>query len=147
MIQSPQSIRVARHGLEKHAVVAWHREGRYWIVEITSSEFGTLRARESDAFKALCAVREQVEPLGWRVGVAGAQADVWPSGMGRDQGGGLTAYRTPARQGEKIVGTFQPVDPETTTTVAEQRAHIDRVIADLRHSSGENERVAGTPDR
>lgn len=127
MIQSPQPIQVARHGVVSEAMVTWRYMHGVWIVTITSPAFGAIEARENDAFEALCVIREQVEPLGWRIGVAGAQADVWPSGMARDQGGGLTAYRMSERGGESLLDTFQPVDPETTTSVAAQRAHIDRL--------------------
>jgi hypothetical protein len=128
MIQSPQTIQVARDGIASHATVAWRYERGLWVVEITSPEFDAVEARENDAFEALCLIREQLEPLGWRIGVAGAQADVWPSGMARDQGGGLSAYRNTPRVGESIVDTFEPVDPATVTTVVEQRAEIDRLM-------------------
>src|SRR5690606_8616705 len=89
-------------------------------------------ARADDAFEALCLVREELEPYGWRIGVAGAQADVWPSGMARDQGGGQRAYRVTAEQVGELVGTFEPVPPATVVTVARQRAEADRMFKALR---------------
>jgi hypothetical protein len=56
-----------------------------------------------------------------------SQPDVWPSGMARDQGGGLTSYRMTADGAAGIVDTFQPVGPDSVTTLAEQRAEIDRL--------------------
>ncbi|WP_454112147.1 hypothetical protein [Microbacterium aurum] len=63
--------------------------------------------------------------------MAGAQAGVWPSGMARDQGGGLTAYRLEAEaeaeaEADTVVDTFAPVDPATTSTVAAQQADAER---------------------
>ena len=128
MIQSPQKILIARNGIASDATVAWRYEGGSWLVEITSPEFDAVQARENDAFEALCLVREQLEPFGWRIGVAGAQRDVWPSGMARDQGGGLSAYRLTPGASDNVVDTFQPVDPATVVTVATQRAEAERVI-------------------
>ncbi len=125
MIESPQSVPVSRDGVVTSAAVAWWYESGGWVVEITSSEFDPVRAREDDAFEALCTVRDVLEPLGWRIGVLGAQPDVWPSGMARDQGGGLSAYRMTSRGAGSVVDTFEPVDPATVTTVGEQRDAID----------------------
>jgi hypothetical protein len=137
MIQSPQTIQASRAGIVYEATVAWHLEGPLWAVEITSAEFDPVGAQANDAFEALCLVRDQLEPRGWRIGVAGAQPDVWPSGMARDQGGGLRAYRMTQRGGESLVDTFEPVDPATVTTVAEQRAQADQVYEEIRRS-GQN---------
>jgi len=101
MVESPQSIQVARDGVVSDATIAWRHDPGEWVVELTSPEIGRAEARADDAFEALCVIRDGLEPGGWRVGVLGAQADVWPSGMSRDQGGGLTSYRmgaaSPAR--------------------------------------------------
>lgn len=128
MIQSPQAIQVSRDGVLHDATVAWRYEQGQWVVEIESPAFDAVQARENDAFEALWRIREQLEPLGWRIGVAGAQADVWPSGMARDQGGGLSAYRMTERGGGDVVDTFAPVDPATVTTTTEQRSEIDRLM-------------------
>jgi len=131
MILSPQTIQVARDGAVADATVSWRLEGMQWVVEIDSPAFETVEAKADDAFEALCLVRAELEPLGWRIGVAGAQPDVWPSGMARDQGGGLSAYRMTSRGGESMVDTFEPVDPATVTTVDEQRALIDRIFDEI----------------
>jgi hypothetical protein len=47
--------------------------------------------------------------------------------MARDQGGGLRAYRLTIKGGESLVDTFEPVDPSTVATLAEQRAEVDRL--------------------
>lgn len=127
MIQSPQTIELLRDGITVDATIAWHYERAGWVVSLDSADLDAIEASADDAFEALCLVREQLEPLGWRVGVIGAQSGVWPSGMSRDQGGGLTAYRMTTDGAAGIVDTFEPVDPATVTTVVEQRAEIDRL--------------------
>lgn len=126
MIENPQRFRVSRDGVVHEATVSWRFEDRVWIVTVESPELGSVEAGADDAFEALCRVREQLEPDGWRLGVAGAQVDVWPSGMARDQGGGLRAYRLVGTMAGPIVDTFEPVDPATVTTVAEQEAAAER---------------------
>lgn len=125
MIASPQAIRIDRGGIAAEAVISWRYERDGWTVELASAATGAVAAHAADAFEALCLVRERLEPEGWRVGVAGAQAGVWPSGMARDQGGGLAAYRLGA-EADAVVDTFAPVDPTTTSTVAAQQAVAER---------------------
>lgn len=138
MTDESRTIQVSRDGIVRDATVSWRFERTDWVVTIVSAGFGTAQARADDAFEALCIVREELEPFGWRIGVAGAQADVWPSGMARDQGGGLRAYRMTAEQVGDLVDTFEPVDPSTVTTVALQRAETDRLYEAIRRSAREN---------
>lgn len=136
MTQGTRTIQVAREGIVREATISWRFEQPYsYIVEIRCLGFGTAEARADDAFEALCHIREELEPYGWRIGVAGAQADVWPSGMSRDQGGGLGAYRMTGERVGDVVNTFEPVDPETVTTVALQRAETDRLYEAIRRST------------
>lgn len=132
MIRSPQAIHVSRDGVAYDATIAWRTEDRLWVVAIDSPAFESVEARAHDAFEALCLVRDELEPHGWRIGVAGARADVWPSGMARDQGGGLRAYRMTEERVGDLVDTFEPVDPGTVTTVVEQRAEADRLYDEIR---------------
>ncbi len=129
MIASPQAIRIDRGGIVAEAVISWRYERDGWTVELASAATGAVAAHAADAFEALCRVRERLESEGWLVGVAGAQAGVWPSGMARDQGGGLTAYRLEAEaeaEADTVVDTFAPVDPAATSTVAAQQADAER---------------------
>ncbi len=129
MIESPQTIQVRRGDAVHEGTVTWRwREDMVWTVVVGSPELGSVEAQADDAFEALCQVRERLEPDGWRLGVAGAQVDVWPSGMARDQGGGLRAYRLTAAGPGDLVDTFEPVDPATVTTVAEQQAEAELVL-------------------
>lgn len=134
-----RTIKVSRDGIVRDATVTWRFDGaRSWEVEIRCTGFGAAEARADDAFEALCLVREELEPFGWLIGVAGAQADVWPSGMARDQGGGLRAYRMTAERVGDVVDAFEPVDPETVTTVALQRAETYRLYEAIRRSPRES---------
>jgi hypothetical protein len=125
MIESPQTIQAMLDGSVHDATVAWRRDGLVYTVRVESSAFEPVEAQADDAFEALCRVREQLDPQGWRLGVAGAQIDVWPSGMARDQGGGLRAYRMSGGPASDLVDTFEPVDPATVTSVAEQQGFIE----------------------
>ena len=137
MIQSPQTFELSRDGVNEQATVAWRYESADWVVHVESTAFGSSGASADDAFEALCLIREELEPQGWRLGVAGAQLGVWPSGMSRDMGGGLTAYRMTADgAAASTVDTFQPVDPATVTTVAAQRAEIERLWELRRNAPG-----------
>lgn len=133
MADGSRAVPVSREGIVREATVSWRLDGSYsWVVEVRCTGFGTAEARADDAFEALCIVREELEPYSWRIGVAGAQADVWPSGMARDQGGGLRAYRMTTESVGDVVDTFEPVDPATVTTVAHQRAEADRLHEEIR---------------
>lgn len=134
MTDGSRTIPVSREGIVRDATISWRFERTTWVVEIVSAGFGTAQARADDAFEALCLIREELEPFGWQIGVAGAQADVWPSGMARDQGGGLRAYRMTGERVGDLVDTFEPVDPRTVTTVALQRAETERLYDAIRRA-------------
>lgn len=126
-VESPQAIELSKDGFVHVGSVAWQLTDDYrWTVSIACAAFDTVAALADDAFEALCLVREQLEPHGWRIGVIGAQLGVWPSGMERDQGGGKVAYRQEGGQVGDLVDTFEPVDPSAVTTVAEQQAEVER---------------------
>ncbi|MEJ1923477.1 MULTISPECIES: hypothetical protein [unclassified Microbacterium] len=126
MMQGSQTVQVAREGIHREATVSWSHAYPVWTVTIRSDGFGTMQVSADDAFEALCLIREELEPLGWHIGVAGALPNVWPSGMARDQGGGLRAYRLTPQGAGDLVDTFAPIDPGMTVTIAEQRAQADR---------------------
>lgn len=97
-------------------------------------------AVEDDAFEALSMVRLQLEQDGWLLGIEGARVDVWPSGMARDQGGGLRAYRL--RRGHSprsadLVDVFAPAT-EHLATVAEQRVAVGVAPLDLASAAYED---------
>ena len=53
----------------------------------------TIEAEATDFFAALCGIRSQLEPEGLIPHCYGASLNVYPSGMARDMGQGLKAYR------------------------------------------------------
>ena len=122
MIVSPQQVRLLRGADEADAPVEWRHADGEWAVAVELSDDRRIDEHASDAFEALCRAREGLETDGWLIGLVGAQVDVWPSGMARDQGGGLTAYRHGPQGVIETVDTFTPADPTTAVTVAAQRA-------------------------
>jgi hypothetical protein len=52
-----------------------------------------ITARALDFFEACCQIRSQLEAIGWRPVCYGSSLNVYPSGMARDMGRGLKAYR------------------------------------------------------
>lgn len=53
----------------------------------------TIEAEAPDFFEALCLIRRLLEPEGLIPFCYGASLNVYPSGMARDMGAGLKAYR------------------------------------------------------
>jgi hypothetical protein len=92
----------------------------------------TLAATEADYFDCLVTVRRVLEQEGGLILCQGARRDVWPSGMARSMGAGLKAYalvngRTPSTQ--HLVAIFDPAEPLTVGTVAEQEQTRDEWLA------------------
>jgi len=52
-----------------------------------------LKSESTDFFEALCEIRVQLEPLKLIPFCYGASLNVYPSGMARDMGSGLKAYK------------------------------------------------------
>ncbi len=107
---------------EAEVLWGWQSPRGPWWVEVRGP-FGSVREEERDAFEALTACRRTFEPAGWRLGVAGCRRDCWPSGMARDQGGGLVVYRLtqgskPGR--EDLVQTFASAEAELVVGFDEQ---------------------------
>jgi hypothetical protein len=118
------TIDVANAGRRATAICSWRQQDQQWVVRL-DGPFGAVEGTGPDAFEALLKAREQVEPDGWRIGVTGACADVWPSGMARDMGAGLVAYRLPDDRRptrEDLVDVFSPTDPDVVVDVQGQRA-------------------------
>jgi hypothetical protein len=95
-------------------------DGRNWTAE------------DSDVFACLSAVREQVEPVGYRLCCNGARRDAWASGMQRDMGGGIVVYLLADVIGHDRppqVETLAAAPPDAVCTVAEQRSWHDSWLA------------------
>ena len=81
----------------------------------------------SDYFDAMCEIRKQLEPDGWRLLCYGGSRNVYPSGMARDLGRGLKAYKTKiGRQANELVSIFDSGPDIEPSSVDEQKDHGQR---------------------
>jgi len=84
----------------------------------------TISAEASDYFEALCKIRRQLEAQRIQLLCYGASKNVYPSGMARDMGRGLRAYKlTEGKQAttEDLLDIFETGADIQPATVAEQR--------------------------
>ena len=83
----------------------------------------THQAEEADFFKALQTLRRRaLEPKGLIPFCYGASLKVWPSGMARDMGRGLKAYKIEkGRQASELVGIFDS-GPDVIPAVADRNS-------------------------
>jgi hypothetical protein len=91
-------------------------------------------AEASDYFEALCRVREVLEQDGARLLCYGASRDVYPSGMARDMGSGLRAYRTSMghrASGSDLMDIFATGPDVQPATVEEQRRYRDEWLVSI----------------
>lgn len=94
-------------------------------LEFAGQEFN---AYADDVFEALCHIRKQLEPMGLRPHCYGASRNEYPSGMARDMGPALKAFKLttglPASYGDlvDIFGTGPDVEP---VSVEEQEAFFE----------------------
>ncbi|HEV7298135.1 MAG TPA: hypothetical protein VGN72_02140 [Tepidisphaeraceae bacterium] len=88
-----------------------------------------LRAEASDYFEALADIRGQLAQRKLRPVCYGASRNVFPSGMARDMGAGLKAYRLtlgkPARM-KDLVGILDVGPDVDPVPVEEQRTFFER---------------------
>ena len=98
-------------------------------VLLLECQLGEFQVTDWNYFDALCQIREQLEPLGWRPRCFGACENVYPSNMCRDMGQGMVAYRNeigrPAAQ-EHLVETFATSSEIEPASVDQQRAFFQR---------------------
>jgi hypothetical protein len=94
-----------------------------------------MESTASDYFQALCIVRERLFQDGLIPFCYGASLNVYPSGMARDMGQGLKAYKTtfgtPARSAD-LVGIFGEGADVIPASVEAQEKHFRDWIASLR---------------
>jgi hypothetical protein len=98
----------------------------------------TIEAVADDFFESLIQLRLQLEKDGLIPFCYGASLNVWPSGMSRQMGGGLKAYRlTEGRQARiaDLVDIFDEGPDVTASPVIDQRAFADKWLISLGHSS------------
>jgi hypothetical protein len=93
-----------------------------------------LEATARDYFEAFCQVREQLEPEHLIPFCYGASVNVFPSGMSRDMGGGLGAYRCQSGQRasrDDLVDIFASGDDVMPSSVAQQKKYHDLWIQSI----------------
>jgi hypothetical protein len=96
-------------------------------------ERGELRGEGPDYFEAFCRIREQLEQWGLRPLCYGASRNRFPSGMARDMGEGLKAYKMQiGAQASDLAPIFDEGKDIEPVTVAEQRAFFESCIGALR---------------
>jgi hypothetical protein len=90
---------------------------------------GQITAHASDFFEAMCQIRKQLEVAGWRPVCYGSSLNVYPSGMARDMGSGLKAYRLelgrPATMAD-LVSIFDTGPDVNPSSVEEQKNFFER---------------------
>jgi hypothetical protein len=85
-------------------------------------------ATEPEYFEAFCRICEELEQDGLRPHCYGASRNVYPSGMGRDMGAGLKAYRVSlgrAARIEDLVFIFDTGNDVVPVTVQVQRVYFE----------------------
>ena len=83
---------------------------------------GEIIGEGSDFFDAMCQVRDRLEADGWRPLCYGSSRNVFPSGMCRDMGRGLKAYKLKlGRRAKELVSIFDSDPHVEPSSVAEQR--------------------------
>ena len=112
----------------------WSPEHTDCRVRVTFED-QTFEGSGGDFFDALADLRNGCEGDGYRLLCYGASRNVWPSGMARDMGRGLKAYRNQLNQRASrtdLVGIFETGADVEPGTVAEQRAFHEEWILSLR---------------
>ena len=112
-----------RNGEEISAELDWHYDdGKYQVAAV--GPWGRIIGHAADAFSALVEVRRALELQGWRLAVAGARRDTYPSGMARSSGG-LRAYEMrPGSPASSTVDIFGDAPTELIGTVDEQEENF-----------------------
>jgi hypothetical protein len=88
-----------------------------------------------DYFDALCRIREQLAVVGHTLHCYGASRNVFPSGMARDMGAGLKAYRLQMGRSSDLadlVSIFASGPDVEPVSVADQEAFYDAWLRSFR---------------
>lgn len=107
-----------------------------WKLILWGLDFDGQEFVESDLFKALIALRLELERSGCRTLCAGARIDVFPSGMARSMGAARKAYITQLGiQATEMVDIFDYAPPELVVDVEQQSAFHARWIESIKAKS------------
>jgi hypothetical protein len=92
ILDGQHEIRLIGADEEERAVITEHELND--VCKLTCTYRGkSIETEAADFFEALCLIRRQLEPEGLIPFCYGASLNVYPSGMARDMGAGLKAYR------------------------------------------------------
>jgi hypothetical protein len=92
------------------------------LVELEDPSGRRFSAESTDLFNALLALRRELEPRGIRLCIAGARADVWPSGMAGQMGAGRSAYQHVKGRRPQLVDILSPAPCSEVASVEAQLA-------------------------
>lgn len=128
--------RVAVHdGVEHPAMIRWGtRQGPHghllYEIEV-DGPFPVARGEGPDLFAALQRARRILEGSGWLLAVEGSRRQTHPSGMQRDQGGGLVAYQLDTGRSRAYPqrSILERADPADCVTVVEQERWYEQWLA------------------
>jgi hypothetical protein len=105
-----------------------------WRLVFSGVGFRNLEFSNGDLFDAFTSLRVALEEIGVRLLCAGARADVFPSGMSRDMGGGRKGYITKLGQPAlrcDLVDIFDHCDAQFIGKVSDQQAFHKKWAASL----------------
>jgi len=96
-------------------------------MELQIDGVGKLSRKSTDYFEALSDIRRELEAKQMRLLCWGARKDVWPSGMQRDMGAGMTAYQLleDGTNNPDARSILEYAAPEAVGTVDEQKANAE----------------------
>lgn len=96
-------------------------------IELQIDGVGKFSKKSTDYFGALIDIRRKLEARQIRLLCWGARKDVWPSGMQRDMGGGMTAYQLleDGTNNPDARSILEYAAPETVCNVDEQKANAE----------------------
>lgn len=110
-----------------------------WSVVLRIPGADPIEASADDLFACLSGVRRAASQIGWRVCVAGARADAWPSRMSSQMGGAALVYvhvlGRPARN-EDLRPIFEDAPCEAVGSVEEQSDFRRRWLESLGDGTG-----------
>jgi hypothetical protein len=129
-----RSVRVHSSGGPTEAELEW-TEHPPWRVVLRIPGMDPLQASADDLFGCLTAVRLEAEQEGWKVCVAGARTDAWPSRMSSQMGGAALIYihsiGLPARDGD-LCPIFADAPCDAIGSVEDQNQFRETWLESLR---------------
>jgi hypothetical protein len=129
-----RDIKVSKDNTVVTASLQW-TETPPWHVALSIPGALAAESASYDLFQCLLEIRERISADGWKICVAGARRDAWPSGMSSDMGGAWLIYvHTLGRQaGEHdLRPIFDDAPCDKVGSRAEQQEFMEKWRASLR---------------